>query len=48
MIDDKHEIKVGISSCLLGNEVRYDGGHKSNDYIRQTLSQYFEFKPFLP
>ncbi|MEO1882297.1 MAG: DUF523 and DUF1722 domain-containing protein [Methyloprofundus sp.] len=48
MIDDKHEIKVGISSCLLGNEVRYDGGHKSNDYIRQTLSQYFEFKPFCP
>jgi len=48
MIDDKHEIKVGVSSCLLGNEVRYDGGHKNNDYIHKTLSQYFEFRPFCP
>jgi len=27
-------VRVGISSCLLGNEVRYDGGHKLDRYLR--------------
>ena len=40
--------KLGISSCLLGNEVRYDGGHKHNAYIRRTLGEYFDFIPFCP
>lgn len=43
-----HKIPVGISSCLLGEHVRYDGGHKNNDYIRKTLGEYFEFIPFCP
>ncbi|MGR9073215.1 MAG: YbgA family protein [Gammaproteobacteria bacterium] len=42
------KIPVGISSCLLGNEVRFDGGHKRNDYIERTLGLYFEFTPFCP
>ena len=41
-------IPVGISSCLLGEQVRYDGGHKRHSYITQTLGQYFEFRPFCP
>lgn len=41
-------IRVGISSCLLGQEVRYDGGHKHNGYITETLGQFFEFVPFCP
>lgn len=44
----KHKIPVGISSCLLGDEVRYDGGHKRNSYIERTLGQYFEFHRFCP
>ena len=40
--------KLGISSCLLGNEVRYDGGHKHNRYITRTLGEYFDFVPFCP
>ncbi len=40
--------RIGISSCLLGYEVRYDGGHKRHSYIEQTLGQYFEFRPFCP
>ena len=40
--------KLGISSCLLGNEVRYDGGHKHNAYVTQTLGAYFDFVPFCP
>lgn len=41
-------IRVGISSCLLGQEVRYDGGHKHNGYITESLGQFFEFVPFCP
>jgi uncharacterized protein YbgA (DUF1722 family)/uncharacterized protein YbbK (DUF523 family) len=39
---------VGISSCLLGEEVRYNGGHKKDNYITGTLSQYFELRPMCP
>ena len=42
------KIPIGISSCLLGQHVRYDGGHKRDAYITGTLSQYFEFHPFCP
>ena len=42
------EIVLGISSCLLGNEVRYDGSHKRNAYITKTLGRYFTFVPFCP
>ena len=42
------KIPIGISSCLLGQNVRFDGGHKRDAYITGTLSQYFEFHPFCP
>jgi uncharacterized protein YbbK (DUF523 family) len=41
-------IKIGISSCLLGQNVRYDGGHKLDRYIRDTLGRYFQFVPVCP
>lgn len=41
-------LRIGISSCLLGQEVRFDSGHKHNAYITQTLGEYFEFMPFCP
>ncbi|MBL4866349.1 MAG: DUF523 domain-containing protein [Pseudomonadales bacterium] len=44
----KPVIQIGVSSCLLGEKVRYDGGHKQNAYIIQTLGKYFEFKSFCP
>jgi len=37
------KIKVGISSCLMGNEVRFDGGHKHSRLCSEGLSRYFEF-----
>lgn len=46
VVDDK--IRIGISSCLLGQNVRYDGGHKRNDFIVSTLGRHFEFVPFCP
>jgi uncharacterized protein YbbK (DUF523 family) len=42
------KIPIGISSCLLGEQVRFDGGHKRDAYIVGTLSEYFEFHPFCP
>lgn len=41
-------IKVGVSSCLLGERVRYDGGHKHDPYITETLGEYFSFVPVCP
>lgn len=42
------KIKVGVSSCLMGNEVRYDGGHQLDKYIRDTLGNWFEYAPVCP
>jgi uncharacterized protein YbgA (DUF1722 family)/uncharacterized protein YbbK (DUF523 family) len=41
-------IKIGISSCLLGNEVRYDGGHKLDRFLRDTLGKFVEYVPVCP
>lgn len=41
-------IRIGISSCLLGQSVRYDSGHKRDAYINDVLGRYFEYVPFCP
>lgn len=41
-------IKIGVSTCLLGQKVRFDGGHKHDRYITQTLGQFFAFVPVCP
>ncbi len=41
-------IRIGVSSCLLGAKVRFDGQHKRNTYINDLLSEYFYFVPFCP
>ncbi len=41
-------IKIGVSTCLLGEKVRFDGGHKHNRYITQTLGRFFDFVPVCP
>ena len=41
-------VRIGISSCLLGNEVRYDGGHKHDRFLTGTMGQYFEWVPACP
>lgn len=39
---------LGISECLMGKEVRYNGGHKLSKFCTQVLSQYFDFQPICP
>lgn len=45
---DGEKIMIGINSCLLGNPVRYDGGHKHDKYITKTLGKFFDFVPVCP
>jgi len=45
---ENNKIIIGVSSCLLGNKVRFDGGHKHDRYITGTLGTFFEFVPVCP
>jgi uncharacterized protein YbgA (DUF1722 family)/uncharacterized protein YbbK (DUF523 family) len=40
--------RIGISSCLLGNEVRWNSGHKLDKYLTHTLGQFVEYVPVCP
>ncbi|GBC63435.1 DUF1722 domain-containing protein [Desulfonema ishimotonii] len=42
------KIRLGVSACLLGEKVRYDGGHKLDRFIRNTLGEYVDFVPVCP
>jgi uncharacterized protein YbgA (DUF1722 family)/uncharacterized protein YbbK (DUF523 family) len=42
------KIRLGISTCLLGEKVRFDGGHKLDRYLKETLGQYVEYVPVCP
>ena len=41
-------IKIGVSACLLGEHVRYDGGHKHDRYIINALGENFKLVPACP
>jgi len=42
------KIRLGISACLLGQEVRFDGGHRLDHFITATLGRFVEFVPVCP
>ena len=42
------KIKLGVSACLLGEPVRYDGGHKLDRFLTDTLGQYVQYVPVCP
>lgn len=41
-------LRIGISTCLLGEEVRHDGGHKRDPYLVETLGRMVEWVPVCP
>ncbi|HDP95004.1 MAG TPA: DUF1722 domain-containing protein [Candidatus Aminicenantes bacterium] len=48
---NRNELKkprVGISTCLLGFKVRYDGGHKLDHFLKDTLGKFVEWVPACP
>jgi len=46
MIPDR--LRLGVSTCLLGENVRYDGGHKRNQFLIQTLGSYVDWVSVCP
>ncbi|HUX03047.1 MAG: DUF523 domain-containing protein [Phycisphaerae bacterium] len=42
------KIRLGASACLLGEPVRYDGGHKRDAYLVETLGRFVEWVPVCP
>ncbi len=43
-----HPVRIGISACLLGSEVRYDGGHKRDPFLVETFGRFVEWVPVCP
>ncbi len=41
-------IKIGVSACVVGQRVRFDGGHKLSGFCQDTLAPHVEFVPFCP
>jgi uncharacterized protein YbgA (DUF1722 family)/uncharacterized protein YbbK (DUF523 family) len=46
--DDRDPIRIGVSSCLLGARVRFDGGHKKDDFLVDTFAKWVEWVPVCP
>lgn len=44
----EEKIRLGVSSCLLGEKVRFDGGHKHDRFLTQTLGRFVEYVPVCP
>ncbi len=42
------QMKIAVSGCLLGQKVRFDSGHKRDDFVMDELSQYAEYISFCP
>jgi uncharacterized protein YbbK (DUF523 family) len=45
---DQGPIRIGISTCLLGEKVRFDKGHKRDALIVESLGQFFSWTPACP
>jgi uncharacterized protein YbgA (DUF1722 family)/uncharacterized protein YbbK (DUF523 family) len=45
---DARPFRLGVSSCLLGNEVRFDGGHKRDRFLTDLLGEFVEWVPVCP
>lgn len=41
-------MQIAVSACLLGEKIRFDGGHKRDPFITDSLGQFAEFIPFCP
>jgi uncharacterized protein YbgA (DUF1722 family)/uncharacterized protein YbbK (DUF523 family) len=42
------KLRIGVSACLLGEEVRYNGGHKRDPFLTDMLGHYVEWVPVCP
>jgi uncharacterized protein YbgA (DUF1722 family)/uncharacterized protein YbbK (DUF523 family) len=42
------EVRIGVSACLLGENVRFDGGHRRDRFLTDTLARFVTFVPVCP
>ena len=47
-MENTEKIKLGISACLLGQSVRYNGGHQLDHFLKDTLGRYVDYVPVCP
>ncbi|MEW6334201.1 MAG: DUF523 and DUF1722 domain-containing protein [Thermodesulfobacteriota bacterium] len=47
-MENSEKIRLGISACLLGQPVRYDGGHRLDHFLTDTLGKYVDYVPVCP
>ena len=45
---EPRRLRIGVSACLLGEEVRYNGGHKRDPFLTDMLGLYVEWVPVCP
>jgi uncharacterized protein YbbK (DUF523 family) len=48
VVPDPPKPRLGVSACLLGEEVRYNGGHKRDRFLTDVLGPYVEWVPVCP
>ena len=48
LLEEQESVRVGISSCLLGQNVRFDGGHKRDTFLVDIFGQYVQWIPVCP
>ena len=48
MAPDSSRVRIGISCCLLGEKVRFDGGHKKDEFLTSHFGRYVEWVPVCP
>ena len=41
-------MKIAVSACLLGEKIRFDGGHKHDRFITKQLGEFAQYVPFCP
>ena len=46
--DDAYPLTVGVSTCLLGEEVRFDGGHARDRFVTVVLAEWFDYVSVCP
>jgi uncharacterized protein YbbK (DUF523 family) len=42
------KIKIGVSSCILGEKLRWNGDNKQNHYVREVLANYLDYVSVCP
>jgi hypothetical protein len=46
--DQARPVRIGVSACLLGERVRFDGGHKRNDFLVDILGPFVQWVAVCP